>query len=119
MCYMTIRTGTVRLIHQRTVDREIAGNELWSPDGRLIWYDLQVPRGATFFLARADVKTGEAWRFQMTRDEWSIHFNSSPDGRLFAGDGGNSSQVARAQDARWLYLFHLEGDQLVSEPPPG
>ena len=110
-----VRTGETRLIHRRTVEREIAGHEFWSVDGRTIWYDLQIPRGVTFYLAGADVRTGQQTRYQMTRDEWSIHFNQSPDGTLFAGDGGDSTQVARATNGRWLYLFRPQGDRLVSE----
>jgi oligogalacturonide lyase len=110
-----VHTGNVRLMHRRTVDREIAGHEFWSSDGRTIWYDLQVPRSVTFYLAGVDVASGRATRFQLARDEWSIHFNSSPDGRLFAGDGGDSSQVARAKDGRWLYLFRPQADRLTSE----
>ncbi|HEX9152462.1 MAG TPA: oligogalacturonate lyase family protein, partial [Flavobacterium sp.] len=33
-----------RLIHNRTVEREIAGHEFFSPDGKTIWFDLQIPR---------------------------------------------------------------------------
>jgi oligogalacturonide lyase len=110
-----VRTGVVRKIHERTVDREIAGHEFWSPDGRTIWYDLQVPRSVTFYLAGAGVASGTPTRFALQRDEWSIHFNGSPDGRLFAGDGGDSSQVARARDGRWLYLFRPAGDRLKAE----
>jgi oligogalacturonide lyase len=112
-----VRTGAVRKVHQRTVDREIAGHEFFSPDGRVIWYDLQVPRGVTFYLAGADVVmgSGKPTRYALQGDEWSIHFNSSPDGRLFAGDGGDSSQVARAHDGRWIYLFRPDGDRLKAE----
>ena len=42
-------------------------------------------------------------------------FNISPDQKLFAGDGGDSSQVAEAKDGMWLYLFKLDGDSLKSE----
>src|SRR5207248_5089840 len=97
------------------VEREIAGHEFFSRDGKIIWYDLQIPRGVTFHLAGADVKTGKATRYQMTRDEWSIHFNISSDQKLFAGDGADPSQVAKAQDGMWIYLFHPEGDRLKSE----
>src|SRR5207249_3909563 len=41
-------------------------------------------------------------------DEWSVHFNVSPDGKLFAGDGGNDGQVAHAKDGKWIYLFRPE-----------
>jgi oligogalacturonide lyase len=110
-----VQSGAVRKIHARTVDREIAGHEFWSPDGRWIWYDLQVPRSVTFYLAGVDLATGSNRRLALTRDEWSIHFNSSPDGKLFSGDGGDSSQVARATNGRWLYLFRPQGDRLMSE----
>jgi oligogalacturonide lyase len=104
-----------KLMHRRTVDREIAGHEFFSPDGKTIWYDLQVPRGETFYLAGTDVETGRTTRYRLERDEWSIHFTQSPDGRLFAGDGGDSTQVAHAKDGRWIYLFRPEGDHFVSE----
>ncbi len=110
-----VRDSTVRQIHHRTMEREIAGHEFWSPDGRTIWYDLQLPRGVTFFLQGADVTTGRTVRYQMSPDEWSIHFNVTADQRLFAGDGGDSTQVARAKNGRWLYLFRPEGERLLSE----
>lgn len=104
-----------RLMHKRTVYREIAGHEFFSRDGNTIWFDLQIPRGETFYLASADVKTGDEKRYALKRDEWSIHFNISPDQQTFAGDGGDSSQVARAKDGLWIYLSHPSGDSLKSE----
>jgi oligogalacturonide lyase len=112
---ISITKGNPQLMHARTVEREIAGHEFWSPDGNTIWYDLQIPRGETFYLAGVNLKTGERVRYGMKRDEWSIHFNISPDQKVFCGDGGDSSQVARAKDGMWLYLFHPEGDSLRSE----
>jgi oligogalacturonide lyase len=44
----------------------------------------------------------------MQRNEWSIHFNVTRDGKLFCGDGGDERQVAHAQDGRWIYLFRPE-----------
>ena len=38
-----------------------------------------------------------------------MHFNSSPDGRVFSGDGGDSEMVAHAPDGKWLYLFTPHG----------
>ncbi len=49
----------------------------------------------------------------MKRDEWSIHFNSSPDKKMFAGDGG-SGQVAKAMDGQWIYSYTISGDSLRS-----
>ena len=102
-------------MHKRTMDMEIAGHEFFSRDGNTIWYDLQLPRGKTFYLTGMNMKTGEQTRYRMKRDEWSIHFNISPDQQLFAGDGGDSTQVSRATDGRWLYLFKPSGDTLLSK----
>jgi len=112
---INVHTRAVKLMHRRTVEREIAGHEFFSRDGKKIWFDLQVPRSVTFYLAAADVQTGEEVRYALQRDEWSIHYNISPDQQLFAGDGGDPGQVARAQDGRWIYLFRPQGDRLLSE----
>lgn len=96
----------LKLIHPRTMQMEIAGHEFFSPDGKWIWYDLQRPRGENFWLGGYEINTGRRLWYHMQRDEWSIHFNVSHDGTLFAGDGGDSGQVAHAQNGRWLYLFH-------------
>jgi len=106
----TIRTDGSRntLVHQRTMGREIAGHEFWGHDGQTIWYDLQTPRGEVFWVAGLNLETGERIWFNLQRNEWSIHFNISPDGKLFCGDGGDSGQVAKAPDGRWIYLFRPE-----------
>ena len=39
------------------------------------------------------------------RNDWSVHFNSSLDGKLFAGDGGDSEMVAHAPDGKWIVLL--------------
>jgi oligogalacturonide lyase len=106
----TIRTdGThLTLIHKRTMAMEIAGHEFWSADGQTIWYDLQTPRGEDFWVAGYNVTTGARTWYHLQRNEWSVHFNVSPDGKLFSGDGGDENMVAHAPDGRWLYLFHPE-----------
>ncbi len=106
----TIRTdgSHVSKIHTRTMAMEIWGHEFWSQDGKTIWYDLQTPRGEMFWLAAYSVETGERVWYHLERNEWSIHFNVSNDGKLFAGDGGDPGQVARATDGQWIYLFHPE-----------
>jgi oligogalacturonide lyase len=103
----TIRSdGThITQIHKRTMAGEIFGHEFWAPDGKTIWYDLQTPRGEDFWLAGHNVETGERTQYHLTRDEWSIHFNVTADGKLFCGDGGDPGQVARAKDGQWIYLF--------------
>ena len=110
-----IRTGKNKLMHERTMDREIAGHEFFSRDGETIWYDLQQPRGKTFYLAGVNVSSGDRVKYAMKADDWSIHFNISPDQSIFAGDGGDSTQVARAKNGRWIYLFTPQGDSLVSK----
>lgn len=112
---INIKTKEVKLMHKRTMDMEIAGHESWSADGKTIWFDLQKPRSVTFYLAGTNVKTGKEKDYQMTRNEWSIHFAAAPDQKLFAGDGGDPGQVAKAPDGEWIYLFHPEGDHLRSE----
>ena len=106
----TIRAdGTdLKLIHQRTMVMEIAGHEFWSADGKTIWYDLQTPRGEDFWVAGCDVSTGKRTWYHLQRDEWSVHFNVSPDGTLFSGDGGDEHMVAHADNGKWIYLFHPE-----------
>jgi oligogalacturonide lyase len=106
----TIRTdgGETAKIHVRTMAMEIFGHESWSADGKTIWYDLQTPRGEDFWLAGYELAGGVRTWYHLQRNEWSIHFNASPDGTLFAGDGGDESQVAQAPHGRWIYLFRPE-----------
>ncbi len=107
----TIRTDGTGLakVHTRTMNMEIWGHEFFSPDGRTIWYDLQTPRGEDFWLAGYEVESGKRAWHHLQRDEWSVHFNVSRDGKLFAGDGGDEEMVARAKDGKWIYLFRPEG----------
>lgn len=97
-------------MHKRTMDMEIAGHEFWSHDGKTIWYDLQTPRSKEFWLAGVNVATGERVRYKVGRDQWSVHFNVSRDGKLFAGDGGDPGQVAFAKDGKWIYAFRPRSD---------
>ena len=81
----TIRTdGSERkLMHKRTMDMEIAGHEFFSADGKTIWYDLQTPKSKVFWLAGIDIDSGEDARVIPLRgEEWSVHFNVSPDGSV-------------------------------------
>jgi oligogalacturonide lyase len=110
-----MKSGEVKLMHKRTVDNEIAGHEFFSPDGKSIYFDWQIPKGQTFYLGNVNIKTLAEKKYQMTRDEWSIHFTVSSDEKLYAGDGGDAGQVAKAKDGRWIYLFRPEGDHFVSE----
>jgi oligogalacturonide lyase len=103
----TIRTDGTGLtkVHTRTLNMEIAGHEFFSADGRTIWYDLQTPRGEDFWLAGYEIATGRRTWHHLQRNEWSVHFNVSPDGTMFAGDGGDNEMVAHAPDGKWIYLL--------------
>lgn len=111
---LDLNTGQRRRVHERTLDREIAGHEFWSRDGKTLWFDLQRPRGETFFLAGYDLATGRETRYALSRDEWSVHYNISPDQRWFCGDGGSAGSVAGSPDGHWIYLFEPAGDRLKS-----
>jgi oligogalacturonide lyase len=106
----TMRTdgSHITLVHHRTMTMEIAGHEFWSADGKTIWYDLQTPRGEVFWLAGYNVETGARTWYHLERNEWSIHFNVTRDGKMFCGDGGDKGQVAHAPDGQWIYLFRPE-----------
>jgi len=99
--------GEPRLVHKRAMNMEIAGHEFFDVDGKTIWYDLQTPRGEDFWLASASPDGTRRW-YHVDRDHWSVHYNISPDGTLFAGDGGDAEMVAHAKDGKWLYLFRPE-----------
>ena len=71
-------------MHVRTMENEIAGHEFFGIGGQHEWFDLQKPKGKTFFLAAFDMKTGKEDRmYEMERNEWSIHFNVSKDEQTF------------------------------------
>jgi len=110
-----VRDGSTRLMHKRTMENEIAGHEFWSPDGTMIWFDLQMPKSENFFLAGVTLATGTEIRYRHQRNEWSIHYNTILGQALFCGDGADSTQVAHGTDARWIYLFHPAGDHFSAE----
>jgi oligogalacturonide lyase len=112
----TIRAdgSQMRLMHKRTMDMEINGHEWWSFDGKTVWFDLQTPRSQVFWLAGVNLATGREIRYHVDRDWWSVHFNSSRDDTIFAGDGGDPSQVAYATDGMWINLFRVQPNGTLS-----
>lgn len=111
-----LKDKTTTLMHKRTMPMEIAGHEGFSPDGRMIWFDLQKPRGEQFYFAGADVASGrEVARYALGANEWSIHYAVAPGEKLFAGDGGDPTQVAHAPDGMWIYAFYPIGARFRSE----
>ena len=107
----------LKLMHKRTMLYEIAGHEFFSHDGKWVWYDLQTPRSKEFWLAGVNVETGDRVRYPVAREHWSVHYNVSRDGKLFAGDGGGPGSVANQTplpqpkrldspgNGQWIYLF--------------
>jgi oligogalacturonide lyase len=104
-----------KLIHQRTVNGEIAGHEFWDADGKTIWYDLQIPRGQNFYLASYNTETKARRWYAMGRDDWSIHFNVSNNGLFFCGSGASETNISRSKNARWINLYV----PVLSPPAPG
>ena len=93
---------------------EIAGHEFFGADGATVWYDLQTPRSLVFWLAGYDIGSGHRTWYHLNREQWSVHYNISPDGNLFAGDGGGRNSVANRSpnnesldgaNGQWIYLF--------------
>ncbi len=97
--------GEPKLVHQRTMNMEIAGHEFWGQDGKTIWYDLQTPLSQVFWVAGYNIQTGERTQYHLKKSEWSVHFNVSPDGKLFCGDGGGPDSIAAGDNGQWIYLF--------------
>jgi oligogalacturonide lyase len=113
-------------VHPRKMDMEIEGHEFFSNDGKTVWYDLQTPRSLVFWLAGYDIDTGKRTWYHHERDEWSVHYNVSPDGKLFAGDGGGPDSVANRDangdklsppgNGKWIYLFSPEPIRMTGLP---
>ncbi|HYV39083.1 MAG TPA: hypothetical protein VE988_25580, partial [Gemmataceae bacterium] len=76
--------------------------------GKIVWFDQQTPRSQVFWVSGVNVYNGEKIRYPIERDQWSVHYNVSRDGKMFAGDGGDPGQVAFAKDGRYIYAFFVE-----------
>jgi len=108
-------TGLTKL-HTRTMNMEIEGHEFWSADGKTVWYDLQTPKSQVFWLASYELETGSRMWYNLPIEEWSVHFNVSPDGKLFAGDGGGPNSVAAGHNGQWIYLFQPQERKEWNDP---
>jgi len=121
----TIRTdGTHNeLVHRRIMQMEMAGHEWWGADGETVFYQLHFPRGGRVsFIASYNVKTHQrVWLQYDAHDESSIHDNSSPDGKLFCGDGDPHDpwiillRPVMIPDRQTLGTNLIEGGYLESE----
>ncbi|HEY3763223.1 MAG TPA: oligogalacturonate lyase family protein [Verrucomicrobiae bacterium] len=88
-----------QLVHKRTMTEEQAGHEWWGANGENVFYQLHYLHGhGGDWIASYNVKTGARVWLHYDLDQSSIHDNSSPDGKLFCGDGDNR--------APWIFLFH-------------
>jgi oligogalacturonide lyase len=97
------------LLHARTMEMEIANHEFWSADGQWIWYDLETPMNEDFWVGGFNVYSGKRIWYHLSLDQWSIHYNQSPNGDLFSGDGGATDDLGpHPQHSKWIYLFHPE-----------
>jgi len=105
-----------RKIHERTMENEIAGHEFWDPTSTKLWFDLQMPKGENFHLARYDLETDEEIRFPIERRQWSVHYNISRDSSILVGDGGGPNSVAKGDNGQYIYLFRPNGERLDCEP---
>lgn len=100
-----VKKDKPQLRHKRSLPMEIAGHEWFGSKGDAIYFDLQKPRGKTFFVAKTYLATNIEQQYELQRNEWSVHYTTSWDENLLAGDGGDSTSVAKAEDGKWIYLF--------------
>lgn len=97
------------LVHQRTMRMEVAVHEYWSNDGQWIYYDLQTPLPEDFWVAGYNVNDGRRVWYHLPPEVWrSVHYNTSPDGTLFSGDGLSTDTTlvyGQPTDTQWLVLL--------------
>ncbi len=113
--HIDVNTLKIVQVHHRTMDMEIWGHEWFGKTGKTMWFDLQQPRGKKFYVAGWDIKTGTEKKYELQRNDWSVHYNSNADETLFAGDGGDPGAVAKAPNGQWINLFTPNGDQFDTE----
>jgi oligogalacturonide lyase len=90
----------VREVDHRMMLMEGIGHQWWDTTND-IWYDLHFPLGGDVsYVAGWNLPTGQRTWYHYQPEMSSIHFNRSPDGTLFCGDGG------REPGGQWIYLFH-------------
>jgi len=117
--HIDVNTKKITQVHHRTIDMEIWGHEWFGKSGKTMWFDLQQPKGETFFVGGYDVATGKEKKYSLVRNDWSVHYNSNATETLFAGDGGDPGAVAKAPDGQWINLFtpnggHFDTEKLVN-----
>ena len=97
------------LVHQRTMKMEVAVHEYWSNDGQWIYYDLQTPLPEDFWVAGYNVNDGRRVWYHIPTSVWrSVHYNTSPDGTLFSGDGLSTDTTlvyGQPKNTQWMVLL--------------
>jgi oligogalacturonide lyase len=89
---------------------EIAGHEFFSQERQDHLVRLTGRRKSkVFWLAGHVIATGQKIRYKVEREHWSVHFNVSRSGRLFAGDGGGPESVAAPGNGQWIYPVYAAG----------
>ena len=109
----TIRADGSRntLMQKRSAAASIATHEFWSRDGSKVWFNLQESKGEAFAVTGVDVATGEKTTYRLLKQEASIHYNISPDGKVFCGDGNlmTHGEIGvnghRTLDRAWIELL--------------
>lgn len=107
-----IKLKPPRLMHKRSIENEIAGHEWWGKNGKHIYFDLQKPVGKEFFIGKVDIRTGKEYAYELQRDGWSMHFNSSSDEKMLAGDGGTQNSIAASPNGQWIFKYDYQGTRL-------
>ena len=113
--HINVVTKKIIQVHYRTMEMEIWGHEWFGKSGKTMWFDLQQPKGQTFFVGGYDVATGKEVKWSLPRNDWSVHYNSNSMETLFAGDGGDPGAVAKAPNGQWINLFTPNGDHFDTE----
>jgi oligogalacturonide lyase len=88
------------------MNMQVNGHEFFSPDGKNILYDLQTPARRVFWVGSYNIATKMQTWYNLKQDEWSVHYNMSPDQSVLCGDGGGPDSVAAPNNGPWIYLFH-------------
>jgi oligogalacturonide lyase len=102
-------SGLHRMLDRRE-HGEAAIHPFWDPSGHRLWYDLQIPWGRRFYLGSTEVPSFSEQRYPLAPENWSIHYNISKDGLLFAGDGN-----PQFPGGKWIWLFRLTNGRVTAE----
>ena len=85
----------------RIMETELAGHEWWSGDGRTDLRRSAFPQGGVIgFLAGYNLDTHKHTWYHYEQNQSQIHFNLSPDGTIFCGDG------SPRPNNQWIFLLH-------------